>query len=98
MDQAAGTNSADTVAKRLLANRVDALYSFNYHSTYYIMKLENVLDKIKLVELPGNAVGIYPGYSAKLDPKIRKIIEKEIYTQIHDKKVDLERMTLDYKE
>jgi polar amino acid transport system substrate-binding protein len=89
------TTNIDSVSlsiKKLLAGRVDALYGYLYISFIYIAKKEHAYDKIKLVEIPGNPVYIYTGYSPKLNPKIREKIENQIYIQIHDKKFDLNNL------
>jgi hypothetical protein len=85
-------DSVYTGVKKLFAGRVDALYAYTYISLLYVIKKDGSLNKIKLVEIPGETVKVYAGYSSKLDKKIRDKIENQIYIQIHDKKFDLDKL------
>ena len=97
IEESFNIDSVNLSIKKLLAGRVDALYGYLYGSFVYISKKENVYDKIKLVEIPGDPIYIYAGYSPKLNAIIRKTIEKQIYFQIHDKKLDLDKLMSNIK-
>ena len=85
IEESAIFDAAYLSLKKLLADRIGAIYAYLYESIVYISKKEKAFYKIKLVEVLGEPIYIYAGYSPKLDPKIRKTIEKQINIQIYDK-------------
>jgi ABC-type amino acid transport substrate-binding protein len=96
-EESSSQDSVHFLLKKLLAGRVDAVYGYLYYAFIYLAKKENVYDKIKIVEIPGDPVFVYAGYSPKLDPKIREKIEKQISIQINEKNINLDQMVKNIK-
>ncbi|WP_397601210.1 hypothetical protein [Silvanigrella sp.] len=96
-EESSSQDSVNLLLKKLLAGRIDAIYGYLYYAYIYLAKKENVYDKIKAVELPGDSVFVYAGYSPKLDPKIREKIEKQIDIQINEKHINIDQMVKNIK-
>lgn len=96
-DIPAGDNSLELVSKKLFSNRVDAIYGYSILPPLYFLKKEDKEHLIKLVELPGDEVKVYAGYSEKLPKNFIEQVEKQIQSHSHIKQASINKMIINHK-
>ncbi len=96
-DIPASDNSLELVAKKLFSNRIDAIYGYSILPPLYFLKKEDKEHLIKLVELPGEEVKVYVGYSKKLPKKLINEIEKRIISSSHIKQANINKIILNHR-
>lgn len=89
IDSSPGKNSIEYIAKKLLSNRIDAIYTYSIEPVLYVIKNQNAFEQIKVVKIPGNGGNVYAGYSKKLDRKIITKIEQEIQNQLKENRLNI---------
>lgn len=88
-ETSASTESIYLLLLKLLGKRVDLIHGYSSHVFTYLARKNKILDKIKLVEIPGEYSKIYFGFSTKLDMKDRDKLNKLIKYLLLEKKINL---------
>lgn len=88
-ETSASSDSINLALSKLLGNRVDLIHSYSSHIYLYLARKNKQIDKIKPVELPGDLVEVYFGFSKKLAKKDRDNLNKLINYLLLEKKVNL---------